>query len=220
MSVATKPPPPRDRLGIGVSGHRLPPKLPQQSQAPLRTQIDNLFAALAANARLDHAADPATKIVVVSSLAEGSDRIVAQAGLAAGFGLQAVLPFARAEYARDFATAASRAEFEGLLASAADVIELDGAANERPRAYEAAGLVMLAHCDLLIAIWDGKRAAGVGGTADIVARAIAAEKLVVWVKPAKPGAMQLSRSGVKDFSVADAASVARAAKEIMTPAVR
>ena len=197
-------------LRIGVSGHRVTPKLPEQSLAPLRTQIDRLFAAFASEARADAASRHAAEIVIVSSLAEGSDRIVAEAGLAAGFTLQAILPFARAEYARDFGAAASRAEFEALLARAAEVVELDGNADRRPRAYEAAGFAMLARADLLIAIWDGEKAAGVGGTADIVTRAIAEEKLVVWIKPSSPDFMQLSRPGVEDFRATDAAAVAAA----------
>ena len=133
-----------------------------------------------------------TELVVVSSLAEGADRIVAQAGLAAGFRLHVVLPLSRTEYARDFATQASRAAFERLLDRASAVFELQGAADERPRAYEAAGLFMLANIDLLIAIWDGEAAAGVGGTAEIVNRAIADGILVVWLEPKNPNAIQVS----------------------------
>ena len=45
------------------------------------------------------------------SLAEGADRIVAQAGLSAGFALSAILPFGRGVYCDDFKSEASRAEF-------------------------------------------------------------------------------------------------------------
>jgi hypothetical protein len=212
-------------LRIGVSGHRVPPKLPEESEAPLRAHIDRILAAVAAAAR---AADAATGLIIVSSLAEGSDRIVAEAGLAAGFALQVVLPFNRAEYARDFETQASRTEFEQLLARAGDVIELDGGANERPRAYEAAGLFMLANIDVLIAIWDGEEAAGIGGTAQIVERAIADGTVVAWFEPTQPNAMQMSwpgsgaapagaEAGLKNtFRPADAATMARAVEEILT----
>ena len=99
--------------------------------------VDRTLAAIAVTARK---ANTASALVIVSSLAEGSDRIVAAAGLAVGFALQAVLPFEKAEYERDFETPMSRSEFEELLGHACDVFELDGAADERPRAYEAAGL--------------------------------------------------------------------------------
>src|SRR5208282_358321 len=108
-------------------------------------EIESGYAALAGSRASDpaSAASLADTFVVVSSLAEGSDRLVAEAGLAAGFGLEAVLPLTRAEYARDFDRPSSRAAFERLLARSAAVFDLNGAADERPRAYEAAGFVML-----------------------------------------------------------------------------
>ena len=225
MSPARHPVPSSPSLRVGVSGHRLPPKLPEESEAPLRALIDRILAAIVDTARK---ANTASAFVIVSSLAEGSDRIVAAAGLAVGFALQAVLPFDRAEYARDFETQTSRTEFEQLLARACDVFELGGAAGERPRAYEAAGLFMLANIDVLIAIWDGEVAAGVGGTAQIVERAIADGIVVVWIEPTHPNAIRMTSpgagaapagatAGLKDtFRQADVTSVARTVKEILT----
>jgi hypothetical protein len=222
VSPARHPVPSSPGLRIGVSGHRVPPKLPEESEAPLRTLIDRILAAIVDTART---ANTATALVIVSSLAEGSDRIVAAAGLAAGFALQVVLPFKRAEYALDFEAQASRREFEELLARASDVFELDGAANERPRAYEAAGLFMLANIDVLIAIWDGEVAAGVGGTAQIVERAIADGIVVVWIEPSHPNAIRISwpgagaSAGLKStFRPADVATVAgMTAKNFTSP---
>jgi hypothetical protein len=210
-------------LSVGVSGHRVPPKLPEQSEAPLRAHIDRILAAVAAAARK---ANTATELVIVSSLAEGSDRIVAEAGLAAGFALQAILPFARAEYERDFETEISRREFDALHARAGDVFELGGGADQRPRAYEAAGLFMLANIDILIAIWDGAVAAGIGGTAQIVERAVADGIAVVWIEPTHPNAMQISRPSVavaagaraelqSTFRPADVPTIVRAVEEIL-----
>jgi hypothetical protein len=199
MVADVSPPAPRIRLRVGISGHRAPPKLPAQSEAPLRAMLDSILASIADTARSpdnDFARiRPVTsecEFVVISSLAEGSDRLAAEAGLTAGYSLEAVLPFARAEYTRDFATPESRAAFERLLKTASAVFELDGAAGERNRAYEAAGFVMLANIDLLIAIWDGEGVAGVGGTAQIVNRAIADGIPVVRLDPLNPSAMQLS----------------------------
>ncbi len=211
MGAELSPPYPRIRLRVGVSGHRVPPKLPAESAAPLRAGVDRILAAIMETARnsdndLAHAwpAGGRSEFVVVSSLAEGSDRIVAEAALAAGYTLEAVLPFARGEYARDFAAPASRAEFERLLGTATAVFELDGAADERMRAYEAAGFVMLANVDLLIAIWDGEEAAGIGGTAQIVNRAIADGIPVVRLDPRHPTAMEISWPQAGDLPPAHA----------------
>jgi hypothetical protein len=246
VSAPLYPVHPRIRLRIGVSGHRAPPKLPAEAEAPVRALLDRALATIVDTARKiesDYVAfarsrppsspasetNAANTFVIVSSLAEGSDRILAEAGLAAGFGLEVVLPLARAEYARDFETPASRAAFERLLGSSAAVFDLNGAADERPRAYEAAGFVMLANVDLLVAIWDGKEAAGLGGTAQIVSRAIADGIPVIWIDPAKPSAMQISLPQAGDlppaninarpqdnFRIADQAAIALAITDILS----
>jgi hypothetical protein len=198
------------RLCVGVSGHRAPPKLPAQSEDPLRNTIDRLLSVIVDTVRqVENAGaiwpgdepvpdsepffrERVTGLAIVSSLAEGSDRIVAEAGLAAGFELEVILPFSRAEYGNDFETPASRARFEHLLAQASTVFELSSNADERPAAYEAAGLFMLAKLDLLIAIWDGGRAAGIGGTAQIVGRTMADGIPIMRIDPADPDAMQMS----------------------------
>ena len=192
MSETLRPLVPSVRLRVGVTGHRLGPKLPPELIAPIRGNIDRILAAIASSARDAVATcgggliDKSLDLVVVSSLAEGADRIVADAGLSAGFGLEAVLPFARDEYMRDFEVAAARETFETLAGQASSVFELDGERKQANRAYEAAGLVMLANCDLLIAIWDQNEAAGVGGTALIVERAVNEGIPVVLINPSRP----------------------------------
>lgn len=237
-------------MRVGVSGHRAPPKLPAQSEEPLRSTIDRLLSVIVDTVwQIDNAGavgpgdervrnrerkpslaasrERVTGLAIVSSLAEGSDRIIAEAGLAAGFELEVILPLSRAEYADDFETPASRAEFEHLLARASTVFELPGDACERPPAYEAAGLFMLAKIDLLIAIWDGEHAAGIGGTAQIVGRAVADGIPIVRIDPANPNAMQISWRGAgslptvhadvplnDSFRSADEATIASVIKQI------
>ena len=201
----------------------MPPKLPEKSEAPLRAHIDRILAAIAATARKANSASP---LVIVSSLAEGSDRIVAAAGLAAGYALQVILPFARAEYERDFETPMSRREFEELLSRRRQCWS-SAAGPKSVRAYEAAGLFMLANIDVLITIWDGAVAAGIGGTAQIVERAIADGTVVVWIEPAHPNAIQISWPGSgaglagatadlkNTFRPADVPTIVRAVEKIL-----
>ncbi len=213
MSSTIYPIPPRVRLRIGITGHRGPPKLPEESVAPIRAALDRVlkvaFDAGRSAQTAYNAAAPAqeagtSEFVVISSLAEGADRLVAEAGLGAGFTHEAVLPFHRKEYARDFKTQDSQSAYESLLQSASAVFELDGDSDDRPRAYETAGLIMLANIDLLIAIWDGDAAAGVGGTAQIISRAVSGGIPIVWIEPANPTAVRLSWSPTGDISSADA----------------
>jgi hypothetical protein len=113
------------------------------------------------------------RAVVVSSLAEGADRLVAELVLAKpDAGLCAVLPLPADDYERDFASPDSVAEFRSLLARANTVCIVDlplGAS--RDDAYERAGLEVVARCDVLIAVWDGAASRGRGGTAEIVEHA-------------------------------------------------
>lgn len=133
MSTAVRPLLPPIRLRVGVTGHRIPPRLPKQSELPLRANVDRILAAIIASVlevENDYAeraqardarrkssttrADVTTRAaecVIVSSFAEGSDSIVAEAGLAAGCRLEGVLPFSRGEYMRDFATEEARKRF-------------------------------------------------------------------------------------------------------------
>ena len=144
------------------------------------------------------------EITVVSALAEGADRIVAEVGLETGCSLQAILPFVRAQYIRDFENSpGSYAAFTAFVERAFSVFEIDGDPNERPRAYEAAGIVMLANIDILIAIWDGDASGGIGGTAQIVSRAVADGIPVILIEPSKPDLLQWSWPRPNEVALAD-----------------
>ncbi|MCX6927567.1 MAG: hypothetical protein NT154_30820, partial [Verrucomicrobia bacterium] len=81
---------------------------------------------------------------LVSALAAGADQWVAQEALRQGFELQAILPFDRDEYRKDFAGSEVGA-YDELLDGASAVLELDGKVdrdgegNRKPdnRSYEA-----------------------------------------------------------------------------------
>lgn len=167
------PPKPRLALSIGITGHRLN-RLPASAIPRIAAEVADVLRQIQATITRMHARDggvwsaDAPRLSVVSSLAEGADRIVAEAGLAAGFELEAPLPFPKEIYEEDFADAASREEFGSLLARAARVVELPGQRTAAEQAYERAGLVMLDHVALLIAVWDGGPAAGRGGTPDML----------------------------------------------------
>jgi uncharacterized protein (DUF952 family) len=160
-------------LIVGVTGHRL-----VEDRANVERAVAGVAAVLAGRAG-------ARGWRVVSALAEGADRIVATAGLAAGADLDAVLPLEPDDYRADFAGPGSVAEFDGLLARA-DSVAVTGAwpDGSRERAYANAGTAMLGRCNVLVALWDGQPARGVGGTAEVVAAAEAAgvETIIVPVR--------------------------------------
>jgi hypothetical protein len=140
---------------------------------------------------------------VLSSLAEGADRLVVQHALARpAVHLIVLLPLLRDEYMKDFESDGSRREFLELLDRADEVIELPPQPS-RSAAYRTAGLYILDHCDALIAVWDGKDAQGSGGTAEIVARARQRKLPIAWVHGGnrKPGTNEPTSLGAEQGTV-------------------
>ena len=144
---------------MGVTGHRAladPARVEREVDAVLDRLVGGSGAAL----------------VVVSSLAEGADRLVARRVLARPGGrLVALLPLEPVDYIADFADVASVQEFTDLLAAADEEEVILGAPSDdwsREAAYERAGHAVLDRCDVLLALWDGEPGRGRGGTADLV----------------------------------------------------
>lgn len=186
---------PRLTVRVGITGHRAG-GLPAADLQQLRTRVREALVALrdaAAGvlAREGHDYAPAAPaMTLVSSLASGSDSLVADEARALGYALHAPLPFAREEYRADFAAAADRAEFERLLGDAAAVLELDGCREDSDAAYERASAVMLEQADVLLAIWDGVRPSLVGGTSHTVRQAVTLGIPVIWIDAAAPHAVR------------------------------
>ena len=119
-----------------------------------------------------------TPLRVITGLAEGADRLVTDEALALGIPVLAVLPMPRALYAEDFRAAGSLQEFENLCARA-EVVELPllpgitaadigTGTDARNRQYAQLGVFLCAHSHVLLALWDGKESARVGGTSQVV----------------------------------------------------
>ncbi|HTY54226.1 MAG TPA: hypothetical protein VMB26_03440 [Candidatus Binataceae bacterium] len=161
---------PRIPLVVGVTGHR---DLRAKARNEMVRLVREVFARI--KVRL-----PNTPLVLLSPLAEGADRLVAEVALSPEVGAQvvAVLPMPRALYERDFASAESRAEFARLLGSATSVLELPLPSNLSPAAFQddeqarikqylAVGEFVTRECQVLIALWNG--AAGeTAGTGSVV----------------------------------------------------
>lgn len=167
-------------MKVGVTGHRW--------NNLRHANVDLLRASVrAALERLARAAPGPCRLV--SPLAEGADRIVAEEAEALGWPLESALPFPPTEYEKDFATAESRSQFRRLLASAEEIEELGGSREtreSRDAAYAAVGRRVLDSCDALVAVWDGAAARGEGGTAEMVGEARQAGLPVVWILSEPP----------------------------------
>ena len=178
----------RWRICVGVSGHRIPPKLPNEAVPALYTTVCQTLEIFNSET-IAHTG--VGDQIVVSSLAEGADTIVAEAGLQLGFRLEAILPFRREEYASDFKSQQAFVNYQHLLERASAIHELGGNPLDRPHAYQAAGFAMLAKIDILIAIWDGNPADGVGGTGEIIERAANDQIPILWSNPSQPSEIRI-----------------------------
>jgi len=157
MPAPCHPRRPARGLHVGVTGHRLN-RISQHQLDLITPQIEPLLAHLASASRC-------IEPVLLSNLAEGSDRHLARLGLRVGYTLHAVLPRPRDEYASGFRNSASRREYRALLGDAARITEPLGVAG---RSYLRAGHALLDQADVLLALWDGAPSRGTGGTADVV----------------------------------------------------
>jgi hypothetical protein len=118
-------------------------------------------------------------LVGLCSLAIGSDQLFAQTVLSLGGRLHAVVPCA--DYESTFSRPEDVATYFQLLDAAYLRTELDYPAPTDD-AFMAGGRAVADGCDLLLAIWDGKPAGGLGGTADVVtyARTQGTPVVVIW----------------------------------------
>ena len=119
-------------------------------------------------------------LLAVTSLAAGADQLVATELLRAGGHLHVIVP--SGHYERTFTTQVDLASFRSLLEAADAVTRLDYA-EPSEEAFLAAGKRVVDDCEMLIAIWDGKPARGLGGTADVVRYAQDTGKAVSIVWP-------------------------------------
>ncbi|MBA2451377.1 MAG: hypothetical protein H0V51_25455 [Chloroflexi bacterium] len=153
-------------LVIGTTGHR---DLREEDRPSLEARVRDIVVGL--QTRYSN-----TPLTLLSPLAEGADRLVAQVALERGARLIVPLPMARAEYEEDFAAPASRAEFAALVERADECfvaplptgLDAGTTGEARDRRYANVGAYVVLHAQVLIALWDGRITNLVGGTAEII----------------------------------------------------
>jgi hypothetical protein len=197
------------RLRIGVTGHR---RLPDPDELSLRinkaldVHIPGLLGS-ASRKQIQGSTRTPLAFTVLSPLAEGADRLVAETILKRPDSrIEVVLPLTVGDYLEDFESAQSHAEFQRLLGLArrpislretplaADFLVAD-LAEARRQAYEDVGRYVVTHCDVLLALWDGKEARGRGGTEEVVRYAQSIARPVVVIVTEEPGEIQVYAGG-------------------------
>ena len=153
---------------IGVTGHR---HLRPADEPKYREYVCELFTHLRKRY-------PSTPLRVVTALAEGADRLVAEVALESDHEVLVPLPLAPSDYEHDFPETA--AEFRAILsripAHQVFVLPQDDDSDarlptpqhEREKRYRAVGMLIAQQTHLLLALWDGQPADSNAGTAAVV----------------------------------------------------
>jgi hypothetical protein len=154
-------------LVVGVTGHRdlLAEELPM-----IRRRAHEFFTTFMAEF-------PELQILVMTPLAEGADRLVAEVAGELGLPVVVLLPMPQELYRSDF-VGDSLVEFDEMLLLG-ELVELPLVAGNSVEAvatggrardlqYAQLGAYLAAHSHVLLALWDGKPSEGFGGTGHVV----------------------------------------------------
>ena len=151
---------------VGTVGHR-----------DLSTTDKAIAKAVRRECRLLRKKHRDSPFLVLSGLAEGADRLIAGIAMEElGAALIAVLPFPAADFCADFKTEASRQEFLSFIGRSSATFDVHLPSDEqwkqpggmRDAQYARVGALIAEQSQILLALWDGRPARGVGGTADVV----------------------------------------------------
>jgi len=153
------------RLTVGVTGHR---DLAPGECERLREEVRKFFASL-------HSRFPSLPIELLTPLAEGADTLVTGVAVEMEIPYTAILPMGQVDYLADYESELAKEEFGQLLAGAERAVTLPvrpGADLKDPAArswqYAQLGVFISNHCQILLALWDGKENDSLGGTAQVV----------------------------------------------------
>lgn len=148
-------------MNIGITGHQ-----DLSNGEWVKQEIDKILRA--------H-----SSVVGFSSLAVGADQLFAQSVIDCDGELNVILPMKNyeAKFKED-----ERAEYERLLTKAISTQVMPPTSSDE-ESYFSAGKRIVELCDLLIAVWDGKPAAGLGGTGDVVKYAEVHHKPFIQINP-------------------------------------
>jgi nucleoside 2-deoxyribosyltransferase len=124
------------------------------------------------------------KVETISLVASGADTIFYDVAEAMKVPIKIWLPFAEAVYRKDF-TCKDLTKFNAILSEKniewTGVLPVSPSQEDKNEAYRKAAQKLVDRSDYLLAVWDGKAAEGIGGTADTVEYAWSKNKPVIHI---------------------------------------
>jgi len=115
----------------------------------------------------------------VSSLAAGGDLLFAEACFELGIPLRVLLPMSSAQFSDDFEPATWK-RAENALEQAVS-FEVIGGGLDRPHCYYECGLETILQSGLLVVLWNGLPAQGIGGTGEMAQCCKNLGTPVIWI---------------------------------------
>lgn len=186
---------PRLTLRVGVTGHR-PKDIDESIQANLTQIIEDVLGSIADRTDTirqdfltsecrDFIQHTPAELRFVTGLAAGADSFSARAAIAKGYKLNKILPFDKDRFvlSQQFSKQ-EREEFEYLwyydpeASTHTEILSTED--TNSSKAYVELGLTILAHSDVLIAIWNGKPG-GKGGTSHVIEMAKQQGHIILWL---------------------------------------
>lgn len=167
-------------ISIGVSGHRHIDIKNENLQKKLRDALKQII-------------NDADEVKLISPLAEGSDRLFIDIAFEIVpmkiKNLTIPMPFEKDRYMKDFKKQSSRDKFEYYFDKSnfknSEKLSIDSfstlAGKNDDESYLNVGKCVVDKSDILVALWDGKKANGIGGTGDIVKYAEEEGKAILYI---------------------------------------
>ncbi|MBB5037578.1 hypothetical protein [Prosthecobacter dejongeii] len=178
---------------IGFTGHRA-----GYDEATVRASIQEVLGELRERAQAQQG-----EVELYTSLAEGADTLCVEIARELGMAVHLLLPLSAEEFAKDFSSPEAWARSQRQLDTALQlpgwdsVHEVPGE-RTRPECYFNQAIHMLDAVDVMVAVWDGQPARGLGGTEQVVSQAKAMGKPVILIDP-KTGKTQMIERNVSIF---------------------
>lgn len=143
-------------IKIGITGHRdLEEKFIEEYKQQVLKKLNELKQKY-------------HKVILLSPLADGADRLIVYEAIKLDIKYIAVLPMKEELYEDDF-DVASKLEFEKLLKNAECILTIPHIKPfVKDKQYELVGRYVSNNSDILFALWDGKQNGYIGGTSEIV----------------------------------------------------
>jgi hypothetical protein len=151
---------------VGFSGHRRVEN-PEKILAILTEELRKLRQ------------QTSSELIGISSLAIGGDHLFLRACRAESIHYELLLPFPEEEFRKDFDAEDWQAAQE--LSKTALTTRTQVMKGGRPESYLFCGTEIVNECDVLVVVWNGLAAAGVGGTKDIVDYARRLQRPLIWI---------------------------------------